>query len=338
MQNYLSFYPKGFETVVEDVLQRVCRDLKIKYNKAGRVLFETNIRWESISRLSHFDASFLLINYSSKPETKDLAHLFSWAESNKTFFKFIQDYAKGKLSLRVVDSSPNYPKSHFRKVKLRVEDKLRRLYGIKIDLAHPDSEIRFIEREDFGFVGIRVSKPPQYKRRNYRDRLRPDIASLLIELSEPRKSDVFLDPFSGSGIIPSLRTKLGPFHKVYATDRYILKTEFMVEKGEKSYVKIIQSDYKHLDKHFDKSISKIVTDPPWGAIETNLDIEAFYRKLFTQFIRICAKRALVVLITSQVEIMKNILDYNKESFYLENCIDTEVSGREASVFKIRKVK
>jgi len=290
-----------------------------------------------ISRLSYFDSSFLLIKYSAKPEMRNLERLFSWAQSNETFFKFVQEFARGRASLRIVDSSPNFSKSHFRKIKFQLEEKLKRRYGLKIDPGHPDSELRFIEKSDFGFIGIRVSKPPQYKRRNFKDRLRPDIASLLIELSEPRKTDIFLDPFSGSGIVPSLRARFWPFKKVYATDRYIAKTEFMLEKGERSVVKIIQADYKNLDKHFNNNVNKIVTDPPWGGIESNLNIEAFYRKLFLQFKRVCSRKAAIVLISNQLEIILGILEYNKDIFELEMKIDTEVSGKEAYVFKIRKL-
>lgn len=167
--------------------------------------------------------------------------------------------------------------------------------------------------------------------------LRPELATLLCEASEPQADDIVLDPFAGSGSIPFARSRLRQsFHGIFASE---IRSELVDaikkklkgihnSKMQRSFfvrqqdflVNTFQSDY----------FTTIITDPPWGIYEP---ISAdFYPSVLKEFARLLKPNGRLILLTAYPGIsgimppqFKPITEYH-----------ILVSGQKATVFSWKK--
>ena len=100
---------------------------------------------------------------------------------------------------------------------------------------------------------------------------------------------------------------MAPYKKIIASD---INTNLLEEKLIKTRSNIpnllIKSNELSSLNLKNISVNKIVTDPPWGMIEKIPNIQEFYNKMFLDFIRISGKNTLIVLLSAQNNIIKNI--------------------------------
>lgn len=168
--------------------------------------------------------------------------------------------------------------------------------------------------------------------------LRPELANLLCLISEPQKTDTFLDPFCGFGAIPIERAKNFPFGKVIASDIDLNNINLLKEKT-KQKIQIENWDALNLKEIEDSSIHKIVTDPPWGVYkQEGIDLISFYLKMLKEFYRILKPNGLLVLLTGRKLEIEKIINSSASLFLLEKKYNILVSGKKANVYKFRKLK
>jgi len=84
----------------------------------------------------------------------------------------------------------------------------------------------------------------------------------------------------------------------------------------------------------DNSINKIITDPPWGLFDKNIDLEHFYNKVLNELNRILIPKGLIVMLTAQKKIFENLINQSK-SFKLLEKYNILVSGKKASIYKLQ---
>ena len=123
-------------------------------------------------------------------------------------------------TFRIITSDENEFVSVDKKLLAKIESKIIRLKGIKleVDLHRPQIEFWFLRRsENIGFFMLRLTKNIINKKLPAGE-LRPELAYILCYLSEPDKSDIFLDPFAGYGSIPIERVKNFSYNLVFASD------------------------------------------------------------------------------------------------------------------------
>lgn len=190
--------------------------------------------------------------------------------------------------------------------------------------------------EGFLFRGERLtveSKPYLEK-----GQIQGDLAYLMCLLSEPKSDDIFLDPFTGSGAIPIERLKF-PFKKILAGDMDGRISQKLKSKCQKENLPILVGrwDTLHLEKFENKSIDKIVTDPPWGLYwAKHLDLQMFYSKMLKEFFRVLKPNGIVVLLVSNKELLEKLIrELNK--FKLIGKYSTLVHGQKAGVYKLKKL-
>lgn len=222
-------------------------------------------------------------------------------------------------TFRVVFSKENELISVNKERLSKIENKIAKLNNLTVDRANPDFEFWFLKRrEGQEFTGIRLTRHPDYKTVLAKGQLRPELADILCYLSDPQKTDIILDPFAGSGAIGMAR-KNYPYDKIFSQD---IKIGF---------------DATNMTDILDKSINKIITDPPWGiSVGLDLNLPDLYFKLLSEFHRVLKPDGIaVVLMGNKDTFEKILLDF--PTFKLINKYNILVSGKKASIYIIDKL-
>ncbi len=247
-------------------------------------------------------------------------------------------------SFRIVSSFENGLVSVNPKVKGALETMLRDTTGLSLNRAKADVEFwLYARREGHCFFLRRITRNRLTEKDLQKGELRPELAFFLNWLSDPQKQDVYLDPFCGSGALPISRAKLGAFQRMYVSD-----LDF--EKVGMAEARLREA------KDFDKrqhtfrvlgvedlpeaiplgSVSKIVTDPPWGYYE-KCDVESLYRRMMGAFSTVAKPGAIIVLLSAQKETMERILMEFTSSVAVTHVYHILVSGKKAAVYVMRRI-
>jgi len=320
---YFSTFISGFSDVVKDILRRREKSLKIKLILDGLIIYESDLKVEKIKRLPFFNNTFFVIDYTFKKEITENIPPQGW--------KVPPDILIGKKTFRIIISKEN-ELQHIAPLKLRqLEDLFAKNLKLNIDRANPDLEVWFLERsEGYSFCGIRLTKKPSTDKYLQKGELRPELAWILNFLSEPKATDVFLDPFAGHESIPITRTQF-PFKRIIASDKnrieyQIPDTQYKIQKENWDALNIPLGP---------NSIDTIVTDPPWGIFE-KINVEEFYPKMFKEFERVIKVGGILVILTAQKELLERLIERNN-NFELKEKYNILVSGKKSGVYKLIRI-
>ncbi len=220
----------------------------------------------------------------------------------------------------------------------KLEKKIAQSKQLVVNRSRPDIEFQFfLRREGFGVFGLRLTRHTSYEKILEKGELYPELAYILCYLSKPSVSDIFLDPFCGFGSIPFQRMKFFPYTKVIAGDINPEMIRFVREKAQsfKRPIHIENWDTLHLTQVKDRSITTIVTDPPWGT-HGDIDISSLYDGMLVEFSRILRTQGILIILTSQKEILENLLTKYEDTFVQKEAFHTLVSGRKAGAYTLIK--
>ena len=84
----------------------------------------------------------------------------------------------------------------------------------------------------------------------------------------------------------------------------------------------------------DKSISLVITDPPWGYYEDIGDINDFYNRMFRSFDRVLKTNGRMVILSARKEELEQTALAN--GFKIKNSLHTLVNGKKAGVYLIER--
>ena len=166
-----------------------------------------------------------------------------------------------------------------------------------------------------------------------RGELRPELATLLCEASDPKPDDIVLDPFAGSGAISFARSRLQQsFHGIFASEVRSELVDAIKKKARKipngkmqrSFF-VRQQDF--LSNTFQSDyFTAIITDPPWGIFETIS--HDFYPSALKEFARLLKPNGRLILLTAYPDIPSIMpLQFKPNTEY-----HILVSGQKATVF------
>jgi 23S rRNA G2445 N2-methylase RlmL len=100
-------------------------------------------------------------------------------------------------------------------------------------------------------------------------------------------------------------------------------------------VRVVQWDALNLTDVTSHSITKIVTDPPWGFFkDVELDFPVFYGKMLLEFRRVLAPNGVAVVLVGRKEDFERALAAAGNHFRLLQKYNILVSGKKAGVYKI----
>lgn len=333
---YFSTFIAGWGSVIEEVLEKEAKECTIDDLLEGLVIWQGDISQERVKGFRFFNNSYLLL---ARKETSSLEELVEQVLGASRLDTKLTSVLPGRRSsFRVMFSKENEPVGMAPRLREMIEKKLAS-ENLFINRTKPDLEFLFLSRsEGFSLFGLRLTRHKDYKEVLHAGELRPELAHLLCYLSEPERTDVFLDPFAGYGAISAERARSFPFTKIYAgdADKRLLPTLKSVARKFGSEFVVGNWDSGALTFLKEGSVDKIVTDPPWGIYE-NLDVGSVYSLFLKEALRVLKAGGVLIALVANGPLFKGCLEA-VFGFHLARELNILVSGKKAVVFKVLKAE
>src|SRR3989344_4990249 len=335
MISYYSTFITGFGAVVKSALINSLKNVKVELLADGLIVYKTSSSPNAIQKIKFLNNSFVLLkkvdNLTADP-INDMMQIFLYEHKIENY---IRRSIKGKrVKFRIRASIKNQFVSIDKDVLKKLEKKVEKISEkLQLDRSLPDIEFLLnVRSEGFGLIGLRFTHRGNYEKILEKGEIYPALASILCLISEPNKNDIFLDPFAGYGSIPKQRTFF-PFKQIIACDK---DEKLVMDLSKKLWTRddkvvVNRVDAYDLKDFKEDSISKIVTDPPWGLYNAkNFDVNKYYSMMLQEFCRIVRPKGLVVILTAQKELLETIHLKFVELELMEK-YNTLVSGKKAGV-------
>jgi tRNA G10 N-methylase Trm11 len=327
---YAAFVP-GFQDFIAELIRERLADVVIKKLLDGAVLFETECTYDKLNFFC-FNNIFAVINILEDKSKSLEAHIKKALGKPSSI---ISENNNKIHSFRIIFSMENKPTSVNEAVKQEAEKFISRTSRLKINRSNPDTEFWFLYRsEGFSLFMKRLTRHASFEKTLHPGELSPQLAWLLCRLSNPKHTDVVIDPFCGYGSIPEQRIKRFPLKKFYAFDIDKGPLAFAKKKfTKKQPCEIRQGDiYSIFDVLPRSEADAIITDPPWGMFrETEIPLQKFYDDMAGIFSRLLKAGGLVVVLTAKQEEFRQAVE-KTPTFSLIRTIPVLVSGKKAAVF------
>ncbi len=342
MKTYYSTFISGLSEHISQVLKDELSDVEIIKVLDGLIIFKTKSNEKQIKQIPFFNNTFLLIRLFTKLHSNPIEEMLRLI-SNDNLSKKIRFNTGGyNRTFRIIISNANKLVSANNTLKSALEKKIKTVTGLHVNRSKPDFEFWILYRsEGIGLFSLRMTTHTSYEKILEKGELRPELCDALIRISKPHKTELFLDPFCGSGAIPIYRAKRKEKGLVFASDidnEIILNLKAKVKKlGLKDKMIVRYDDALSLSRYKDNSIDKIVTDPPWGFYaQTHEDLDTFYSKMINELIRILKPLGTIVILIGQEEIFERIIEQCKSHLLLKTKYNILVSGKKAKIYELQK--
>lgn len=335
MNTYFSTFFTGFSELISKTLKTQLPDSNIIQLVDGLVVYSTTAPSEKINQLAFFNNNYLLLKQFNNIKPKNVTAIMrNLLKSSEAIQCLKQSYNNKHLSFRIRASVENQFASTDKGLLAALEGKITSaIPGLTINRSLPDFEILILLRsEGFALVGAQISKRPNYEKTLHKGELYPELAYLMCLISDPDENDIFLDPFAGYGAILNQRLQF-PYKQLQAYEKDILLTKQLINKfGTK--VRVVTSDFFTSNIFVPGSITKIITDPPWGIFNSQINAVDFYMRMLTRFEQVLVPDGVAVVLTAQKELLESLINRRSKKWILENKINTLVSGKKAGVYKL----
>ena len=340
MTAYYSSFTSGLSGAVKYALTQQLNDVEIDLLLDGLILYRSDRPIQQIKQIRFFNNTFLLLHLFKRLHPDSIPYMMQAVFKKPETINAPRWALKGKAFFRIMASKENQTVSIDRDTLERLEKFFSYKLGLKVHRSRPDVEVWFLERsEGFGFVGIRITQPSAAEKDLQRGELKSELAHMLCLIAEPGKSDVFLDPFAGSGAIPIERARLSAYQEIIASDNDLNAVQQLRGKISKSSFKIAvrEWDALNLQEVGDHSIDRIVTDPPWGIFTAQeaTALDDLFSGMLREFSRILKDSGIAVILMGQKDLFENSLK-GCPALELVEKNDILVSGKKAAIYKLRK--
>ncbi len=182
----------------------------------------------------------------------------------------------------------------------------------RLDEASAEVEFWVTTIEDEWLLAVRLTDDRMrlrgYKTAHLPGSLRPSVGAALALLSNPRDDDVVLDPMCGTGTVLIERAHLGRYAKLLGGDSDAAALEAARENVGPRYKPIELKLWDAVALPLpDSSVTKIVTNLPWGMKHgSHAENRRLYPRMLAEFVRVLAKGGLMVLITAETRLMREL--------------------------------
>jgi tRNA G10 N-methylase Trm11 len=339
MKTYFSTFISGTQEIVKEFL--VKHGQRIKLLLDGLVVYQSDYSQYKIKNFRIFNNTFLLLKffYNIKPSIKSLEKILLILAHNKNLiYQTKTNLPPEKRDFKIITSLENKMVSVDRKLLKKLESVILKIPGMRLNIKKPNLEFWvLLRREKYGFFGLRITYPSKNESRREKGELRKEVAYVMNFISNPDPKDIVLDPFAGHGAIPLERARNFPYKRIIAIDKdsyLVYKLKRKVATFKKN-IEVICGDALNLYKIPDKSIDKIITDPPWGEFEKIQNLEKFYEAMLREFDRVLKSDGIIVLLIGAKGIFENLLQSKfAKTFCLKRKYDILVSGKKAAIYQI----
>lgn len=329
MAEYISSFITGFQDVVERDLPLRLPNCKILNVFDGLIHYKYDGNSRDLEKIIYFNNTFFVLK-TMKGKGITFPSLVGAVCSEKKYYLI----NKGTFRVRFIQEN------QFAKVDKaltrKAEENVTRNSKLQIDRLSPSTEIWYsIRREGFGFCGQLISKREFTEKNLNKGELRPEIAYLICCFAGIEKDDVIAEPFCGYGSIPVQLAKKFRYGKLYVSDIDEEKISLVKEKKQlknNEYVTVDVQDAMELSWLEDKSVNRVISDPPWGYYEDIGDIKEFYINMFNSFKRVLKDNGeMIILSARKEEIEKAASEMNIQ---IRDSLHTLVNGKKASLYKM----
>ncbi len=346
MLTYASTFPAGFKDVIAQAMKYCVPDGKIIALDDGLVVYKSNMRRDRLTKAACFTNTYLVLSlYENilspqyKKVAKSPADIMAFLSKHINAQTISQIHkARGELStFRIMawkDGAPTV-------VDKRIRETLENLILIKnqyvVNRLKPQSELAFhLRRDGIAFFGMRLTYPTWEEKKQGEREIKPELAYLLCVISQPKESDVVLDPLASVGTIMSTRATYFPYKLIVASDpsqehAHVIKA--LHAKLGKNFV-IGQMDPGELDEIPDSSVSAIITQLP-SSFTLGADATALYRAIFQSAQKALSPSGVLVFCTTEKELTDALIK-DDVSLQLHNKWNILINGRKAAVYKLTK--
>ena len=331
MAEFVSSFITGFQSVVEADLTKRFKNLKILNLFDGLVHYRFDGDSRELEKIIYFNNTFFVLK-TMKGKGLSFPSLIGAVCSGKNYFLV------NKGSFRVRFQNENQFAKVDKNLTRRAEDYVLQNSKLKLDRLSPTNEVWFsIRREGFAFCGELISKREFTEKNLNKGELRPEIAYLICCFADIKNEDTILEPFCGYGSIPVQLAKKFRFEKLYVSDLDEERANQTAARKQLSApnIECRTADAKVLSYIEDKSISLVITDPPWGYFEELPDIEGFYKEMLASFDRVLVEGGRLVILSARKEELERSVQAT--GFKIKNSLHTLVNGKKAAVYLIERL-
>jgi hypothetical protein len=261
---YFIQFPAGTATLVVSALESTLGDVEIDHRDDSATLFETKTRVGHASQLPFANNVFQML--ASVPRSnlnrsiRQLATKVGRVELPPLKGKDPGFRVTVNVDGDLIKIDPD--------LRQELEMELGFLTGTRVNPRGTGREFWVIGRRNFDSMIIALRLPKDPPKQVEKGALSPELSSLLVFASNPKPTDVFLDPFGGTGALVGAR--LGsPYRSIIYSDiaRQKLSSSMMRKVKSEHKVTLRTEDALSLPSIGDGEIDVIVTDPPWGEFE-----------------------------------------------------------------------
>ena len=333
MAEFISTFITGFQKVVESDLNKRFPKIKILNLMDGLIHYRFDGDSRELEKIIYFNNTFFVLK-TMKGKGLNFPQLVNSVCTSKNYFLV----NKGSFRIRFVQEN------QFAKVDKnltrKVEDYVLANSKLKLDRLSPTNEVWFsIRREGFGFCGELISKREFTEKNLNKGELRPEIAYLICCFAGIKNDDTVLEPFCGYGSIPTQLAKKFQFQKLFISDIEderveLTKSRKQISASPEGLIDCRVADALSLNHIEDKSVSLVITDPPWGYYEDIGDIKDFYSKMFKSFDRVLLPEGRMVILSARKEELE--LTAVDAGFKIKNSLHTLVNGKKAGVYYLAR--
>ncbi len=332
MAEFVSSFITGFQSVVEADLTLRLENLKILNLFDGLVHYRFDGDSRELEKIIYFNNTFFVLK-TMKGKNLNFPAIINSVCSAKNYFLV------NKGSFRVRFQNENQFTKVDKNLTRRAEDYVLQNSKLKLDRLSPTNEVWFsIRREGFAFCGELISKREFTEKNLNKGELRPEIAYLICCFAQVKPEDTILEPFCGYGSIPVQLAKKFRFEMLYASDLDKERASFTAARKQLSAPNILcrAANALELSHIQDKSVSLVITDPPWGYYEDLPDIEGFYKQMFASFDRVLKEGGRGVILSARKEELERAVA--ETVFKIKNSLHTLVNGKKAGVYYIERAE
>jgi len=360
---YASFIPGLQELIAETTRERL-HDAVIHRLLDGAAFFETSLSYDRFNFLcfNNIFAAADIMDHTDPEETpfeKALeTHINTILQNglSPAAEQVIAHNSAKFRTFRIVISRENTPAAIDEKLRLKAEQYIARLSGLKIDRARPDAEFWFLYRHDhqpegkperqppgrqpperqFSVFMKRLTLRPSWEKSLHPGELPPPLAWALCRLGNLKHSDTVLDPFCGYGSIP--RAALKHFHitQCIACDSDKKAAAYTAAQSKNRHADFVlhKTDFRSLVSVLPaRSVDVIITDPPWGHYQ-DAPITQLYEDMFRIFDTLLKADGRLVILGDRTDALTQAA---QNRFVLRRSIPILLSGKKAAIYLFAKI-
>jgi tRNA (guanine6-N2)-methyltransferase len=181
-----------------------------------------------------------------------------------------------------------------------------------VDDRLADLNLRVFIEHDYALVGLRIGDHALHRRPYHQQHLlgslKPPVAAAMIQMADLQPGQVMIDPFCGTGTILIEAALQG----IVAVGGDILPQAVRSAQAdvpvEAAQAVLFLWDARRLP-FADSSVDGIVANLPWGKqVGLPDDLPALYRASFAEMQRVVAPDGVIVLLTSQPDLLESVPD------------------------------